>query len=78
MTAVPCRSDEASAVASNPFALGPRWLAHAANQGMQAAAGCVEAQAIGRSGSHAAVSPPFCSMTCLLRMLMLDHGCMSL
>ena len=50
------KSDEACALASMPFALGPRWLAHAANQGMQAAAGCVEAQAIGSRGTSAAVS----------------------
>ena len=49
------RSDEASQLASMPYALGPRWLAHAANQGMQAAAGCVEAQTLGHRGAAAAV-----------------------
>ena len=49
------RSDKACALASMPFALGPRWLAHAANQGMQAAAGCVEAQSVGSTTTSAAV-----------------------
>ena len=51
------QSDEACQLASMPFALGPRWLAHAANQGMQAAAGCVEAQALSQRGASAAVRP---------------------